>query len=197
MVLTPLIRGLLGIDVDAPSHRVAIAPHLPPEWDSVEVNNVPVGGAKLSFAIRRTAGRMTATVKRSGDATPIDVVFSPALPLGARVDAGRPAPNVGDLHATVRAMVTDAAELSVSYTGGWSIVPPSMPAKIGHRSEAMRVISERLGADGQYIVSLEGIAGRRYEVRLTTPTGERTQTLTFPATGVNADGYTALTMTLR
>ena len=32
MVLTPLIRGLLGVDVDAPARRVTIAPHLPPAW---------------------------------------------------------------------------------------------------------------------------------------------------------------------
>jgi hypothetical protein len=94
-------------------------------------------------------------------------------------------------------MVTDSAELSVSYSGGWSIVPPSMPATIGHRSEAMRVISERLDANGGYVISLEGIAGRRYVFRLKTPTGERSETVTFPATGANADGYTAVALTIK
>jgi hypothetical protein len=70
-----------------------------------------------------------------------------------------------------------------------------MPAKIGRRSEAPRVISERLGTDGSYVVSFEGIAGRRYEFRVKAPGGERTETRTFPATGANADGYTALTVT--
>jgi hypothetical protein len=91
----------------------------------------------------------------------------------------------------------DMAELTVSYAGGWSIVPASMPAKIGRRSEAPRVISERLGADGGYVVSLEGIAGRSYAFRLKTPTGDRNETVTFPATGANADGYTALTLTFK
>ena len=198
MVLTPLIRGLLGISVDMPNHRVTIAPHLPPEWDSLEVENVPVGSGKLSFALKRVAGRITATVRRTGDATPLEVVFSPALPLGARVTKGGAAAETpGDLHATVRVKVMDTAELGVSYEGGWSIVPPSMPAKIGHRSEAPRVISERLGADGGYTVSLEGIAGRSYVFRLNTPTGDRNETVTFPATGANADGYTALTLTFK
>lgn len=85
MVLTPLIRGLLGIDVDMPARRVTIAPHLPPDWDAVEVDHVPVGAGQLSFSLRRTAGRITASVRRRGDTTPLEVVFSPALPLGARV----------------------------------------------------------------------------------------------------------------
>ena len=202
MVLTPLIRGLLGINVDMPERRVTIAPHLPPEWHSLEVENVPVGRGKLSVALRRTAGRITATVRRTGDATPIEIVFSPALPLGARVTGGdegaaKATPYVGDLHATVRAKMMDTAELGVSYEGGWSIVPPSMPAKIGHRSEAPRVISERLDATGGYVVSLEGIAGRSYVFTLKTPGGERKETVTFPATGANADGYTAMTMTFK
>ncbi len=198
MVLSPLIRGLLGIDVDAPARRVTIAPHLPPDWDAVEVDNVPVGNGTMSLALRRSAGRITATVRRRGDPAPIEVVFAPALPLGARVSGtGAVIQNTpGDVHATVKAMVTDTAELGVSYTGGWQIVPPSMPAKIGHRSEAPRVISERLGTDGSYVVSLEGIAGRSYEFRVKTPGGERTETRTFPATGANADGYTAVTLTL-
>jgi hypothetical protein len=191
MVLTPLIRGLLGISVDMPNHRVTIAPHLPPEWDSVEVDNVPVGSGKLSIALKRAGGRFAATVSRAGDTTPLEVVFSPALPLGARVTAGAPSQTPNDLHATVRATMMDKAELSVSYSGGWAIVPPSMPAKIGHRSEAMRVISEHLSADGTYTLSLEGIAGRSYVLRVLSPTGERNITVGFPTTGANADGYTA------
>jgi hypothetical protein len=121
----------------------------------------------------------------------------------------------GDVHATVRATVNKNAELSVSYTGGWSIVPPAMPAKIGNRSEAPRVLSERLTADGRYAVSLEGLAGRSYTFGVKAPDagspvvqvsaggvaavsgrpGERQVKITFPSTGANADGYTAAVVT--
>ncbi len=199
MVLTPLIRGLLGIDVDAPARRVTIAPHLPPDWDSVAVDRVPVGRGSLSFVLRRTAGGITASVsaRQLGDAGPLEVVFSPALPLGAKVTGSGLTVETtpGDVHATVKATVTAAAELTVSYTGGWSLVPPVMPATIGQRSSAPRVLSERLGADGRYVVSLEGIAGRSYPFRLRTPGGvNRLETISFPSTGANADGYTAVTV---
>ena len=222
MVLTPLIRGLLGIDVDLPARRVTIAPHLPPDWDSVAVHRVPVGGGQLSFVVRRAAGRIPASVTRTGDAAPLEVVFSPALPLGARVSGAgvTAAATPGDVHATVKASVTGRAELTVSYAGGWSVLPPSMPAVIGHRSEAPRVLSERLGGDGRYAVSLEGIAGRTYSFRVRAPdigtsralttdvtaggaaalsavlpdSSERVVTITFPTSGANADGYTAITV---
>lgn len=201
MVLTPLIRGLLGIDVDAPSRHVTIAPHLPPGWDSVAVDNVPVGHETISFVIHRQPGRMTLTVRRHDRGTlPLDVEFAPALPLGARVSGSsvEVQRTPGDVHAHVQARVAESAELSVSYAGGWSIAPPVMPPAIGDRSSAPRVLSERLGARATYVVQLEGLAGRSYTFRVTTPdrATPRPVTVTFPLAGANADGYTATTLTL-
>ncbi len=174
MVLTPLIRGLLGLDVDAPAQRVTIAPHLPPAWDSVAVDRVPVGGGTLSFVVRREPGRMTLSVTRElapGDG-PIDVVFSPALPLGARVAGGRTTAvtTPGDVHATVRGRIGARGELTVRFLDGWRIVPPAMPVLIGERSRAPRIVAERLAdsaGQGGIIVSLEGQRGTtaRFHVR--------------------------------
>lgn len=89
-------------------------------------------------------------------------------------------------------MVMDKAELSVTYSGGWAVVPPSMPPRIGQRSEAPRVISERYSASNggtDYEVVLEGLAGRTYTFIVKTPSGDRKETVTFPTTGANADGY--------
>ena len=176
MVLTPLIRGLLGIEVDAPRHRVTIAPHLPPDWDSVAVDNVPVGTERISFVVRRGNGRIALALRRAGgDRAPIDVEFSPALPLGARVSTSRAETRrtPGDVHASVRASLpmtgAEGVELAVSYDGGWSIVPPAMALAVGARSSAPRVLSERLGDAGAYSVALEGLAGRSYAFRITAP----------------------------
>ena len=227
MVLTPLIRGLLGLDVDAPAQRITLSPHLPPHWDSLVVEQVPVGRGQLSFTLRRTAGTIAVALRRTGGRTPIDVVFSPALPLGASVTAAGAATTItpGDFHVTVRTTVTDSATLTIPYAGGWSIVPPSMPAVIGSRSRAPRVLSERLatgGARERYVVELEGLAGQRYSFRVRAPdepaahelsvsvdgnaratlappapTGrDRTVEVIFPSNGGNADGYVATTLTL-
>ena len=73
-------------------------------------------------------------------------------------------------------------------------MPPVIPAQIGHRSEAPRVLSERLSG-GRYVVALEGIAGRTYRFRVREPgTAWRDVDVTFPAMGANTDGYTMRTM---
>ena len=226
MVITPLLRGLLGIDVDAPKRVVRIAPHLPPDWDSVSVENVPVGAGQLSFTIRRVAGAMTLDVRRRGaERSPIMVEFSPALPLGAAVTGSTTTVTrtAGDVHATTRASLIDSAQLRVSYDGGWSVVPPHMPAIVGARSTAPRVISERLVASAgvQYELRLEGLAGQAYSFRIGSSSRDasrklairatggataaldtsssdgtsRRVTIIFPLAGANADGYSSTTLT--
>jgi hypothetical protein len=58
MVLAPLIRGLLGIEVDATRGTVSIQPQLPASWDGVTIHNVPFGGQMLELAIRRDGSRL-------------------------------------------------------------------------------------------------------------------------------------------
>jgi glycogen debranching enzyme len=208
MVLTPLIRGLLGLDVDAPAGRLTLAPHLPADWDSVRVDNVPIGAARVSIAVRRAAGRLVAELTRDGGGAPLEVAFSPALPLGAatRLPSERTA---GDVHATARGTLGARLVLEVPYAGGWAVSVPSARPAIGDRSSALRVLSERI-ADGRYVVTMEGLAGRTYRVRLHAPSSEagrggvasltgdgavREVDVTFPAAGAGADGDAPLAVT--
>ena len=41
MVITPTLRGLFGIDIDAQTKTITVNPHLPASWDQGEVMNHP------------------------------------------------------------------------------------------------------------------------------------------------------------
>ena len=194
MVITPLLRGLLGIDVDAPARRLTLAPHLPPEWDSVTVANLPFGGGTLSVRITRSGAGMRAELRQQGAGGPIAVAFSPALPLGARTALER-TETPGDVHATVRGVLRDRLTLELPYRNGWSIAPPAHRPAPGDRSAAARVLSERLLA-GRYTATLEGQAGHSERFRVREADRWRELEVSFPAGGANSDGYTTTTLTL-
>ena len=40
MVITPTLRGLFGIDIDAQTKTITVNPHLPASWDHAEVMNL-------------------------------------------------------------------------------------------------------------------------------------------------------------
>jgi aldose 1-epimerase len=191
MVLTPLLRGLLGLDVDAPAHRLTLAPHLPPQWDSVAVQNIPFGAGTVGVRLTRTGAGLRAELGQRGAGGPIDVAFSPGIPLGAAMSLEK-IETPGDIHATVRGVLRDTLTLDVPYRGGWSIAPPESRPAIGDRSAAPRIVGERLVA-GAYTVTFEGRAGRTERFRLRQGDRWRDVDVAFPATGANSDGYTMTT----
>jgi hypothetical protein len=125
------------------------------------------------------------------------------------------------VHGTVQVTLADSIAVAVRFTAGWSVTPPSMPATIGSRSRALRVLSERVeAAHDRYILSLEGLGGQQYSFVVHAPDeatarslsaaasngasatlaatasgADRSVTITFPTTGTNADGYSMTTVT--
>ncbi|MBV8865972.1 MAG: glycogen debranching protein [Acidobacteriaceae bacterium] len=58
MVISPMLRGLFGLDWDALNHTLRISPHLPADWDGAKLWNVPLGTAKVDLEYRRTGNQM-------------------------------------------------------------------------------------------------------------------------------------------
>jgi galactose mutarotase-like enzyme/glycogen debranching enzyme len=193
MVLTPLLRGLMGLELDAPAGRLTLAPHLPADWDSVAVEHLRFGATTIDLRLSRNGGRYRAELIRQEGNGPIEVVFLPALPLGATTSAER-TETPGDVHATARGTLRQSLTLEVPYQGGWSIAPPARRPAIGDRSSAPRILSERL-INGSYTVQVEGLAGTTERFRLREGDRWREAEVAFPATGASPDGYTRATIT--
>ena len=51
MVITPVLRGLFGISIDAQKKTITVNPHLPAGWERATVENLPLpgGGETLTF----------------------------------------------------------------------------------------------------------------------------------------------------
>jgi hypothetical protein len=61
MVLSPAIRGLFGIDVDALHRTLYLHPHLPASWDFAEIHNVRVGDELYTITLKRERDHLLAT----------------------------------------------------------------------------------------------------------------------------------------
>src|SRR2546430_5464796 len=66
MVISPLLRGLFGLEVDAAGRRLTFAPHIPADWNSFAIDNVHVGTVALNFRYHKTAEELTLETSRSG-----------------------------------------------------------------------------------------------------------------------------------
>ena len=151
MVISPLLRGLFGLQTDAGARRVTLAPHVPADWNRFTLDNVRVGQASLRLAYRKSANEISLVVTRNGSGD-CSLEFSPALSLraqilGAEVN-GRKVPfqvNKSDVdqHVTVQFPVASGEStlrLRIRDDFGLSISPVLPP--LGSASQGLRVLSE-------------------------------------------------------
>jgi len=81
MLVLPVVEGLLGARPDALGRRLALVPHLPPEWSACEWRGLRVGATSLDVRVRTGADHTAVRVTRTGG-PPIGVTVAPALPSG-------------------------------------------------------------------------------------------------------------------
>jgi glycogen debranching enzyme len=179
MVVSPILRGLLGIETDAQNHTITFAPHVPAEWRSFSVDNLRVGAAVVSLSYQKTPGTVAFEVKRTG-AGDCTLELSPALSLRSGVASvdlnGHALPfhvssTASDQHVTLRFPVAEGTNtirihLKNDFGLGFSSVLPPL----GNSSQGLRVLSESWNpAHTQLSLVLSGLAGKRYDLSVWNP----------------------------
>ncbi|MCU1306445.1 MAG: hypothetical protein JWN45_1140, partial [Acidobacteriaceae bacterium] len=177
MIISPLLRGLLGLETDAAQHRIVFAPHVPVDWTLFVIHNVRTGDATLDFSYRKMFDEISLQIQSTGASS---LEFSPALSPRARITGaelnGRSVPfqiskNDIDQHVVVRLTIPKGKstlrlrlrnDFGVSYV---SSLPP-----LGSSSLGLRVISDSWSASGD-AESLEvaGATGARYQLAVWNP----------------------------
>jgi hypothetical protein len=58
MVITPMVRGLFGLDWNAETKTLRVAPHLPAEWDKAKVSHAAVGDDMVDVDFERSGEKL-------------------------------------------------------------------------------------------------------------------------------------------
>ena len=185
MVITPAMRGLLGIEVRAGGKDLRFAPQLPANWNEVEAGNVTVGNSRFDLKLIRESGYLTVTIKRrdKADASTSNnsatrITVAPAFPLDARVRAVKvqgldtkfATKSIGDIQ---RAEVTVEAnqgnlEVVYKYDEGTDVsINQEIPSP-GAQSKGLRILRSRADQNALHLI-LEGIGGSTYALDVRTP----------------------------
>jgi hypothetical protein len=183
MVVSPLLRGMMGLDADAANHKLTFAPHVPADWNEFRLHNVHVGQSSCDLHYTSTdSGERTRSsngevvkleAKCSGPDVAID--FAPSFSPRARVTSGavngsavQPRINASseDQHAllsvhTAASLVT--ATLNVADDFGIAL-PLTLPLP-GQASQNLKTTSETWSADrNELVLEFSGLSGREYRL---------------------------------
>ena len=179
MVVSPMLRGMLGLETNAISHRLVFAPHVPADWTSLRAQNLRVGDSTVDLTYRKTADSITLEIKRTGtgDCT---LEFAPALSLrttilgaelNGRAIAVHTLANAVDQHAGVQFSLTGGANtLRIRLRNDFGLAfSPALPA-LGSRSRGLRIVSEAWNPQHDSLtLEVSGVAGNVYELGLWNP----------------------------
>jgi glycogen debranching enzyme len=179
MVISPILRGMFGLQSDAEKHQITLAPHVPSNWMSFAIRNVRVGAVGVDFQYRKTADSVELETKRTGTGD-CWVDFSPAFSLRTKVVSvqmnGRPLPfkillNGNDQHLSLRfplnagpnhLVIRTKDDFGLTFTN-------ELPA-LGSASRALHVLSESWNAaKTELTLEVSGRAGTRNELDVWNP----------------------------
>lgn len=179
MVVSPMLRGMLGLKQDALSRRLVFAPETPANWTDFRVRNIQIGDTSLDLTYRKTQESITLEIQSWGR-NEIFLEFSPALSLRAEIlgtdlnghqihtktDA-----NSEDQHVTAGFRVPQGSStLRIRIKNDFGLdISPDMPP-LGSSSRGLRITSETWSANRDVLtLGVSGIAGAEYDVIVWNP----------------------------
>jgi glycogen debranching enzyme len=172
MVVSPILRGLLGLETNAEAHQITLTPHMPADWTALAIHNVHVGTVSADFQYRKTADSIVLETNRKGEGD-CWVEFSPALSLRAQVIGaelnGRSLPfklqqNANDQHLVLRFPVYGGPNiLMIRMKNDFGVAVSNELPSQGGASRELRVFSESWNAArNQLTLDISGVAGGQY-----------------------------------
>ncbi len=166
--------GLLGLHIDSVAKHLTFAPHLPPEWKDVSVNNVRVGNSTLGLDLTAKDNQVSMTVTNRGDA--VKTAFDPEIPLGASVVSAEcgnrrlnavPEAYPQDQHARIQFTAgPGTTRCSIAYQGGVTVIPPRTVPHIGDASRGIKITDVTLrGQELAIQADVNSVGPRFIEIR--------------------------------
>ncbi len=186
MVVTPLVRGLLGLEAEATGNRIIVAPQIPASWDEVTVNNFRLGDQKWNIVMKKspfdtaagvrtlylTANRLQPSSSRTEFS--FELAFPPeSVILNVKGDGQDRKFDVirSSHHIAGRFRITSGAEspnqmnVAVNYLPGIEVSTERLNARPGDKSQSLKLLSTRVDGNIVHVV-IEGRGGRTYQLHI-------------------------------
>jgi glycogen debranching enzyme len=186
MVVTPVVRGLLGLEADANGNRITLAPQIPDEWDEVSVKNFRLGDQRWDLAIRKSAidaasgARILNVIgeRRKSSSVRPEFEFELAFPpdseiLSVKADGRDLKFNLvrNKRYSACQFRITAGEKnpnqifIAVKYLPGVEILAERRAARPGDTSQSLKLLSTNVEGNTVRIV-MEGRAGRTYNFKV-------------------------------
>jgi len=172
MVISPMLRGLFGLQFDAQAYTLTFTPHVPADWSEFAIRRVAAGNDSVNLHFSRKTDSLTITAEREGDAD-LKMDFRPALSpraevLGVTFNGRRVAfrlePHDGDQHLIVETNLKSGQNtLEILLHKDFAVTYRAHLPALGSASQGLRIVAETWSASRDVLtLQTEGLSGRTY-----------------------------------
>jgi GH15 family glucan-1,4-alpha-glucosidase len=173
MVVSPLLKGMFGLEKDATKRTLKFVPHVPADWTNFKITNVHVGDSVVNLSYQKTLSEITLEVTRTGGECALD--FEPALAntaLVGRLDVnGKPSSYDQQIsaehhHLRIRFALKEGLNVvRIRVANDFGVSYAFHLPELGSPSSDLRILSEEMGdLTSPMDLELSGRAGATYEM---------------------------------
>ncbi|MBV9886971.1 MAG: hypothetical protein JO119_10535 [Acidobacteria bacterium] len=177
MVVSPILRGMLGLSSDAKTNTVTFSPHVPVDWTSFSVRNIRVGDSRLNLTYTAKPGAITLDTECVGSST-CNILFKPAVSLRARVgsvtsgvtSSRRTIPfhvtaTDYDQHVEIQTKGSSKSVITILLRNNIGVAYDSTLPALGSASQGLRIVSQTWSAAHDLLtLDVAGKPGCEYEL---------------------------------
>jgi glycogen debranching enzyme len=178
MVVSPMLKGMFGLEKDAIRKTLTFVPHIPADWTDFKIKNIRVGDSVLDLSYQKTLGEITLEITRTGGECALD--FQPALAntaWNARVEVnGRPQTfdqQISAEHHHLRiqfALKEGINTIRLRVPNDFGLSYQFRLPELGTESSDLRILSEEMAeVTAPMVLEVSGRAGATYDLAVWNP----------------------------
>ena len=174
MVISPILRGMFGLQTDVEKRQITLAPHVPADWTFYALHNVHVGDSGIDLRVTKTADSITLETQLTGGGD-CWLKFSPAFSLRTQVVSvkfnGKPVAfkmqaNNNDQHLDLRIPLGAGANtVVIRMKNDFALTLANDLPHLGSAGTGLRIVDQSWNSSKtELTLNASGLAGTRYEV---------------------------------
>ncbi|MFI5092956.1 MAG: amylo-alpha-1,6-glucosidase [Candidatus Acidiferrales bacterium] len=178
MVVSPLLKGMFGLEKDATRKTLTFVPHVPASWTEFQIKNVRVGASIVGLSYHKTLGEITLEATRTGGDCRLDyelplpnTAWDVRVDVNGRVQSFDNEISSEDHHVKISiALKQGKNTIRIRAPGDFGVSYESQLPELGSKSEDLRILSKTIpDAHSPMELDLEGRAGTTYEMEVWNP----------------------------
>ena len=176
MVVSPMLRGMFGLERDERKRTLTFAPDVPADWGWYTLKNVQIGGSQVELRTRKNTGEIALEISQTGNGT-FNLDYEPAISARAKVLSvelnGKTveyhvSASPLDQHVTIHATISGKNNtIRIRMKNDFGIAYHLTLPALGDQSHGLRMLTETWSPNRDALtLEFSGTPGASYELPL-------------------------------